>query len=108
MGVMQRRSRPRKTGGKGPSTASPVLRGLNGGACGGEPSTSAADLITFIAAPRILVRHLASGDEMGVYPMTAQQLAHQIATRWRGSVELLLVEPVPAPKRRAGRKGTPR
>jgi hypothetical protein len=66
-----------------------------------------ADQVTFIPAPRILVRHLASGAEMGVYPMTAQQLARQIATRWSGSVELLSVESVLVSKRRAGRKGTP-
>jgi hypothetical protein len=108
MGVMQRRSRSRKKAGRSPSRASAILRGLDGGACGREPPNGAADRVTFIAAPRILVRHLTSGAEMGVYPMTAHQLARQIATRWRGSIELLSVDAVLLPNRRAGREGTPR
>jgi hypothetical protein len=108
MDVMQRRSRSRTTAGKRPPTASAILRGLNGGAYRGEPPAGAPDRVTFIAAPRILVRHLASGTEMGVYPMTAHLLARQIATRWRGSVELLAVESVLLPNRAAGWEGTPR
>jgi hypothetical protein len=108
MHVMQQRSRSRTTAGKRPPPASAILRGLNGGAYGGEPPAGAPERVTFIPAPRVLVRHLASGTEMGVYPMTAHQLADQIAARWRGSVELLPVESVLLPNRGAGREGTPR
>jgi hypothetical protein len=58
-----------------------------------------------IPAPRMLVRHLASGALMGTFPVTEHQLAREVARRWRGSVELLPVEPSLSPTVRASRKG---
>jgi hypothetical protein len=106
MGVMQRRSRSRRPAGKRPSSASTVLRCVKGGACLDEPATNAADQVTFIPSPRVVVRHPATGVEMGVFPMTAHKLAHKIATRWRGSAELLPVEPAPLPSDRSPAGGS--
>ena len=69
--------------------------------------TSPEPTSTFIAAPRILVRHLATGAVVGVFPMTKHELAREIARRWRCEARLLPVEPCPAPSARASRKGAP-
>lgn len=70
--------------------------------------TGSADEVTLIAAPCILVRHLASGVEMGVFPATSRPLADKIAHRWRGSVHLLAIDPEARhPHKPAGSEGTP-
>jgi hypothetical protein len=64
--------------------------------------------VAFIPAPRIRVKRLANGATMVVLPMNKHQPAREIARRWRGSLELLPVEPSLSPSARASRKGDTR
>ena len=47
---------------------------------------------TFIPAPLVVVRRCVDGREMGVFPSTSRLLADRIARRWKGAVELRLLE----------------
>jgi hypothetical protein len=87
---------------------------LVGARSGGSDTTRRFTVITSpeptsvcIPAPRLLVRHLATGTSMGLYPVTAHQLARRVARRWRGSVELLPVEAAPVRGDQSPARGTP-